>query len=72
MWKISSYILVWVYKQKNMKLFSSRIHSPWLGGKVNSGIGLSYRPAILHDMAGQYDNAMPESTLSPIRDYEFG
>jgi hypothetical protein len=31
---------------------------------VNSGIGLSYRPARLHGLAGQYDNPMPELTLS--------
>jgi hypothetical protein len=32
---------------------------------VSSGIGLSYRPARLHGLAGQYDNSMPELTLSP-------
>ncbi len=30
--------------------------------KVNSGIGLSPR---LHELVGQYDNPMPELTLSP-------
>ncbi len=38
--------------------------SNW-GDKVNSGIGLSYRPARIHGMAGRYDNPMPELTLSP-------
>jgi hypothetical protein len=33
--------------------------------KVNSGIGLSYRQARLHRLAGQYDNPKPESTLFP-------
>ncbi len=46
--------------------------------KVDSGIGLSYRPdsASLCILAGRYDNPMPESTLvnfiPPYRDYEFG
>ncbi len=40
---------------------------PWLGDKVNSGIGLSHRPA------NRYDNSMPELTLSPQSGiYEFG
>jgi hypothetical protein len=30
-----------------------------LGNKVDSGIGLSYRPARLHRLAGRYDNPMP-------------
>ncbi len=38
---------------------------PWLGDKVNSDKGLSYRPARLHVQAGRYDNRMPELTLSP-------
>jgi len=48
-------------------LFCSQILIPWLGDKVDSGIGLSYRPARLHRLrlAGWYDNPMPESTLSP-------
>jgi len=32
------------------------------GDKINPGIGLSYRPARLHRLGGQYDNPMPEST----------
>jgi hypothetical protein len=32
---------------------------------VDSGIGLSYRPASLCSLADRYDNPMPESTLSP-------
>ncbi len=45
----------------------SRIHSPWVGDKVDSGIGLSYWPVLAHVvcMAGRYDNSMPELTLSP-------
>jgi hypothetical protein len=31
--------------------------------KVNSGIGLSYRPARLHGLRGRYNNPMPELTL---------
>ncbi len=46
---------------------------PYGGYKVNSGIGLSYRPARLHGLAGLYDNpaGLPETTLSPGI-YEFG
>jgi hypothetical protein len=35
------------------------------GDKVNSGIGLFYRPARLHGLADRYDNPMPEFTFSP-------
>jgi hypothetical protein len=45
------------------------------GDKVDSGIRLSYRPASLWNLAGRYDNPMPEwSQPYPpqIRDYEFG
>ncbi len=38
---------------------------PHCGDKVNSNIGLSYRPARLHGLAGRYGNPLPESTLSP-------
>ncbi len=39
---------------------------PNWGDKVDSCCkGLSYRPARLHKLAGQYDNLNPESTLSP-------
>ncbi len=41
---------------------------PYFGDKVDSGIGLSYRPAKLHRLAGRYDNPMPESTISPIQE----
>jgi hypothetical protein len=34
------------------------------GNIVDSGIGLSYRPASLCSLAGRYVNPMPESTLS--------
>jgi hypothetical protein len=43
----------------------SQIHSPLIGDKVDSGIGLSYRPVSLCSLSGRYDNTMPESTLSP-------
>ncbi len=58
---------------------------PDWGDKVDSGMGLSYRPARLHRLAGRYDNPMPyvawragtttlcRSQLYPLgRDYEFG
>ncbi len=38
---------------------------PYEGKKVDYGIGLSYRPARLHRLAGRYDNPVPELTLSP-------
>jgi len=38
---------------------------PDWGDKVDSGIGVSYRPAKLHRLEGRYDNPMPESTISP-------
>jgi hypothetical protein len=34
----------------------SGIHSPSPGDQVDSGIGLSYRPASLCSLAGRYDN----------------
>jgi hypothetical protein len=41
--------------------------------KVDSDIGLSYRPASICSLPDRYDNPMPESTFSPsTRDYEFG
>jgi hypothetical protein len=40
------------------------IVSDW-GNKVNSGIGLSYRPARPHMLAGLYDYPTPESTIFP-------
>jgi hypothetical protein len=38
---------------------------PDWGDKVNSGTGLSYRPARRHGLAGRYDKPKPELTLSP-------
>jgi hypothetical protein len=60
----------WSYIQHILtirQLFRGPIHSPWLGDKVDSGIGLSYRPARLHRLASRYNNPMPESTISPIQ-----
>jgi hypothetical protein len=38
-----------------------------LGDKVDSGIGLPYRPASPCSLAGRwYDNPMPKLTLSPL------
>jgi hypothetical protein len=44
------------------------------GDKVDSGIGLSYRPARLHRLAVGYDNPMPESNtvFPPSGTYKFG
>ncbi len=46
-------------------IVDSGIVPDW-GDKVDPGIGLSYRPARLHRLAGLYVNPMPESTISPI------
>jgi hypothetical protein len=42
---------------------SSRIHKSLTGGKVNSGIGLSYRPVSY--VGVRYDNPMQELSLAP-------
>jgi hypothetical protein len=39
---------------------------PDWGDKVNTGIGLWYRPARLHGPAGRYDNPIPEPELTLI------
>jgi hypothetical protein len=44
---------------------SAEFKDPDWNDTVNFGIGLLYRPARLHGLAGWYDNPMPESTLSP-------
>ncbi len=43
----------------------ARFIVPDWGDKVNSGTGLSYRPASLCSLTGLYENPMPESTLAP-------
>ncbi len=41
--------------------------------KVDSGIGLSYRPVRLHRLADLYNHPLCSSQLyAPVRDYEFG
>jgi hypothetical protein len=42
-----------------------QIRSPRLGDVVDSGIGLSYRLDCLFNLAGWYDNPLPQSTISP-------
>ncbi len=48
--------------------------TPGWEDKVDSGIGLSYWPSLLHWLSGRYDNPMQESTIFPVKfsDYEFG
>ncbi len=47
----------------------SQILSSWLGDIVDSGIGLSYRPATsLCSLTDRYDNPIPESSISPSQD----
>ncbi len=48
-----------------MKRTIAKFRVPDWGNIVDSGIGLSYRPAILGSLAGRYDNTMPELNLSP-------
>ncbi len=53
-----------------ISVFRGQILSPWLGrDKVDSGIGLSYRPSRLYTgwWAGIY-KSMPESTISPSQE----
>ncbi len=50
---------------------SSRVHRSLLGDKVSSGIGLWYRPARLHGLAGRYHNHMPDF-IPQSGIYEFG
>ncbi len=47
--------------------YSSHILSPWLGrySRLRPRIAVYRRPAILHSTVGRYDNAMPESIISP-------
>jgi hypothetical protein len=40
------------------------------GARNRVGIGLSYRPARLHRLAGQYDNSVPSRFLAPIDCYK--
>ncbi len=49
------------------KIVEQYIDPDW-GDKVNSGIGLLYRPARLHRLADRYDNSVPELTVSPVMD----
>ena len=59
---------------KSNIVLSSRIHSPWLGDKVDSVIGLSYRPARQHRLTGRYDKSTTlcrSQLYIPVRDYEF-
>jgi hypothetical protein len=46
-------------------LACGQIHSPLLRDTVDYGIGLTYRPASICSLTGQYDNPMSKSTLSP-------
>jgi hypothetical protein len=43
-----------------------------LGDIIDSGLGLSHRPARLHRLAGRYDNPMTESAISLSRGLRFG
>jgi hypothetical protein len=52
-------------------MYRGPIHCPWLGDKVDNGVGL-YRPVRLHRLLGRYDNPLPKSTLSSVWDNEFG
>jgi hypothetical protein len=49
--------------QRQMKSVAKFLVPHW-GDTVDSGIGLSYRPARLHRMEGCYDNTMQDSTIS--------
>ncbi len=49
------------YSMKSLKMRTCQILWPWLGGIVNSGIGLSYRPAGLCSLAGRHDSHILQS-----------
>ncbi len=51
--------------QSTAKIIPEAKFSLWLGDIADFGIGLLYRPARLHRLAGGYDNYLPDSTLSP-------
>ncbi len=74
-WSLNNEIDSWLSKEQKIRhtrlggrcgqySIPEFIDPDW-GDKVNSGIGLLYRPARLHGVAGRYDNPMPELTLSP-------
>ncbi len=62
--KEGGYSLVWPVTGYS-STSRGQIQSPWLWDNVNSGMGLLYRPARLHRLAGQYENPMHELTTSP-------
>ncbi len=37
-----------------------------MGARNRVGIGLSYGPAMLHRLAGRYDNSVPTRFLTPV------
>ncbi len=55
----------WKREKRTVRWTRGQILSPWLGDIIDSGMGLSYRPASLCSLAGRYDNPMSESTISP-------
>ncbi len=48
----------------NMKDLEANFLVPDWGAIADSGVGLSYRPARLHRLPGQYQNPMTESAIS--------
>ncbi len=48
-----------------------QILSPWGGDRVDSGLGLSYRPTSLCSLAGRYNNPICLNFIPPVMDYEF-
>ncbi len=51
--------------QKQPGLPVAKFIVPALGDTVDTGIGMSYRPASQCSLAGRYDKPLPELTLSP-------
>ncbi len=51
-------------------MYSTQIHSPLLGDKVD--YGTVYQPASLCSLTGRYDNHMLGNFIPPVRDYELG
>ncbi len=59
-------------RHQSLGWISRQIHSPWLGDKVDSSIGLSYSlPAYVAWRVGTTTRCGVSTLCPPVRDYEF-
>jgi hypothetical protein len=56
-------VVVKILKTNQLRTVTKFIVPDWAVYVVDSGIGLSYRPARLYSLAGRYDDSMSELTL---------